>query len=178
MADLCVCVGSTKQPGSETLDLGPYSKVYTGFGGSQLSKLTIGKLAALAEVSTDALRYYEREGLITPVSKSDGGYRLYGEDAARRIRFIKQAQHCGFTLADIRELLTLRGQDSACCGDVRKLAVEKKLQLESKIRLMKTMSQALDRLIADCAEETHPVDECPILTALERTNGTASHHED
>ena len=162
---------------SETLDLSPYSKVYTDSGGLKLSKLTIGKLAALAEVSADTLRYYEREGLIAPLSKSEGGYRLYNEDSARRIYFIKHAQHCGFTLAEIRELLTVRGRDSACCGDVRKLAVEKKLQLESKIRTMQTMSKALGRLIVDCAEETHPVDECPILTALEHANGTATHHE-
>ncbi len=135
--------------------------------------LTIGKLAALAEVSTDALRFYEREGLIAPHSKSEAGYRLYGKDSVRGLRFIKQAQHCGFTLAEIHELLVLRRQDSTCCGDVRKFAVEKKLQLESKIRAMRTMSKALDRLIADCAEETHPVDECPILAALEQVDTTA-----
>ena len=142
-----------------------------------MSQLTIGKLAALAEVSTDALRYYEREGLMVPASKSESGYRLYSQESVRRIRFIKQAQHCGFTLAEIRGLLALRGHDAACCGDVRRLAVEKKLELENKIRMMKTMSKALDRLIADCAEETHPVDECPILTALEHANGTVPHHE-
>ena len=130
--------------------------------------LTIGKLATLAQVSTDTLRYYEEEGLIAPDAKSDSGYRLYGKDSIRRIRFIKQAQHCGFTLAEIRELLLLRHQDAACCGDVRQRAVEKKLQLEGKIRTMKTMSKALDRLIADCTEETHPVDDCPILSALEQ----------
>ena len=129
---------------------------------------TIGKLATLAQVSTDTLRYYEEEGLIAPDAKSDSGYRLYGKDSIRRIRFIKQAQHCGFTLAEIRELLLLRHQDAACCGDVRQRAVEKKLQLEGKIRTMKTMSKALDRLIADCTEETHPVDDCPILSALEQ----------
>jgi MerR family Zn(II)-responsive transcriptional regulator of zntA len=75
--------------------------------------LTIGKLAALAQVSTDTLRYYEGEGLIAPDSKSGGGYRLYGKDSVRRIRFIKQAQQCGFALAEIRELLGLRRQDSA-----------------------------------------------------------------
>ena len=57
--------------------------------------LTIGKLAELAQTTPDALRFYEREGLIAPTSKSEGGYRLYDADAARRIRFIKQAQHCG-----------------------------------------------------------------------------------
>lgn len=132
---------------------------------------TIGKVAALADISTDALRYYEQEGLIHPASKSEGGYRLYGDDALRRIRFIKQAQQCGFTLAEIRELLVLRGRDSACCSDVRKLAMEKKLQLEAKIKAMKMMSKALDHMIAECADEGRPVDDCPILAALDQVNG-------
>ena len=131
---------------------------------------TIGKLAGRADVSTDTVRYYEREGLILPGGKSAGGYRLYGQDSIGRLRFIKRAQACGFTLAEIRQLLVLRIRESACCGDVRKPAIEKKLQLESKIRAMRTMSKALDHLIADCADETHPVDECPILTALEGSN--------
>jgi MerR family Zn(II)-responsive transcriptional regulator of zntA len=54
---------------------------------------------------------------------------------------------------------------------VRKLAEEKKLQLEDRIRTMKTMSKALDRLIADCAVPSHPVGECPILSALDRADG-------
>lgn len=128
--------------------------------------LTIGKLAARADISTDTLRYYEQEKLIVPDGKSGAGYRLYKPDSLARIRFIKQAQHCGFTLAEIRELLALQTGADACCGDVRRLALEKKLQIESKIRAMKAMSQALDALIGDCKAETHPVAECPILAAL------------
>jgi DNA-binding transcriptional MerR regulator len=135
---------------------------------------TIGKLARIADVSSDTLRYYEREGLIEPAGKSPAGYRLYDQDSARRLRFIKQAQHCGFTLAEIRELLVLRRHDAACRGDVRKRAIEKKRQLESKIRSMRAMSKALDRLIADCVDETQPVDECAILAAFERPATTAT----
>ena len=101
--------------------------------------LTIGKLAALADVRTDTLRYYEREHLLAPASKSDSGYRLYDSDSVRRVRFIKRAQHCGFTLTEIAQLLALRHQASVRCGDVRKLAVEKKRQLEARIRMMRTM---------------------------------------
>jgi DNA-binding transcriptional MerR regulator len=60
---------------------------------------TIGKLAGIAGVSSDTLRYYEREGLIEPAGKSPAGYRLYDKDSARRLRFIRHAQQCGFTLA-------------------------------------------------------------------------------
>lgn len=135
--------------------------------------LTIGKLATLAKTSTDTLRYYEREGLIEPADRTGSGYRLYDKKSARRINFIKQAQHCGFTLTEIRDLLALRRRNAACCGDVRTRAIEKKLQLEHKIKAMKSMSKALDQLIADCADEAQPIGDCTILAALERTSGQA-----
>lgn len=133
--------------------------------------LTIGKLAQAAGISTDALRYYEREGLLAPAAKTGSGYRLYGEDAVRRVRFIQHAQACGFTLAEIRELLHLRQSDSACCNDVRQRAIDKRLQLAAKIRAMQAMSAALERLIDECADGTQAVEECPILAALEQLDG-------
>ena len=135
--------------------------------------LTIGKLAAQTELSTNALRFYEREGLLSPASKSGSGYRLYDETAAARVRFIKHAQQCGFTLTEIQELLALRSSHSACCEDVRRLAVEKRLQLEAKIRSMKVMSRALDLLISDCPDHDRPVEECPILRAMEQAGAKA-----
>lgn len=136
--------------------------------------LTIGKLAARTELSTNTLRFYEREGLLAPGSKSPSGYRLYDDSAVARVRFIKHAQQCGFTLAEINELLTLRSRASACCNDVRTLAVEKKLQLEAKIRSMKVMSQALDLLIEDCPDQGRPVADCPILGAMEQVTMRSS----
>ena len=130
--------------------------------------LTIGKIASAVNVSTDTLRYYEREGLLGPAAKSKGGYRLYDQDAVRRVRFIKQAQNCGFTLTEIRGLLELQASDSACCRDVRRVALEKKLQLEAKIKAMRAMSKALDHLISACSNEGDRLDGCPILTAFER----------
>lgn len=93
---------------------------------------TIGKLAGLATISTEALRYYEQEGLIVPDAKSDAGYRLYRPESLQRVGFIRQAQQCGFTLAEIRELLALRSEQAACCGDVRRLAVEKSCRSKAR----------------------------------------------
>jgi MerR family Zn(II)-responsive transcriptional regulator of zntA len=129
--------------------------------------LTIGKLAKQVGVTADALRYYEREGLLAPASKTEAGYRKYNADAVRRVRFIRQAQQCGFTLSEIQELLNLRQIDGTCCRDVRLRAVEKRLQLEAKIRAARMMSAALDRLIAECVDGKRSLDECPILAALE-----------
>lgn len=131
---------------------------------------TIGKLAGLTGVSNDTLRYYEQEDLIRPADKSPAGYRLYDQESVQRVHFIKHAQACGFTLAEIRELLVLRGRDQACCGDIRTRAIEKKLQIEQKIRAMKAMSKALDHLITECADAAQPVKECAIIAALERAN--------
>jgi MerR family Zn(II)-responsive transcriptional regulator of zntA len=139
--------------------------------------LTIGAVAQKAQVSTDSLRYYEREGLIRPAAKSAAGYRLYTEEAIRRVAFIKQAQQCGFSLGEIRELLELRSADDACCDDIYRVSVAKKLQLERKIRALAAMSQALTRLIEMCSHDRKSLDECPILGALEAglaVNGPAA----
>ena len=130
---------------------------------------TIGKLALRVEVSADTVRYYEKEGLLAPATKTDAGYRLYDTDAVRRLRFIRQAQQCGFSLAEIRELLALKNSDAACCKDVRGVAINKKLQLEHKIKALQAMSQALTELIAVCDDEARPLDACPILAALDNS---------
>ena len=129
--------------------------------------LTIGKLALSADVTTDSVRFYEKQNLLAPARKTDAGYRLYDDTAIRRLRFIKQAQQCGFSLAEIRELLALKSSDAACCKDVRSVAIEKKLHLEQKIKALRVMSQALSELITICDDETRPLEECPILAALE-----------
>ncbi len=129
-------------------------------------RLTIGKLAELADVSANAVRFYEREGLMQVPAKTDSGYRLYDSQAVQRLRFIKQAQHCGFTLAEIQTLLKLRDEASSCCNDVRNKVIEKKLELEAQIKAMKAMSKSLDELIADCSNGDRPTEDCTILAAL------------
>jgi MerR family Zn(II)-responsive transcriptional regulator of zntA len=80
------------------------------------------------------------------------------------------------TLSEIRQLLELKADDSSCCSDVRSLAIRKKLQLEQKIRAMQAMSQALSELIGICTAEDQPLDDCPILAALE--SSMANQHRD
>ena len=73
-----------------------------------MKKLTIGILARKANVHVETIRYYERKSLIVQPPRSEGGYRIYSEDAVARVRFIKRAQELGFTLKEIAELLSLR----------------------------------------------------------------------
>lgn len=132
----------------------------------KLLRLTVGKLAQAAGVSANAVRFYEKEGLLPVAAKTESGYRTYAADDVERLSFIKQAQHCGFTLGEIKALLRLRGEQSSCCDDVRSKVIEKKLQLEARIKAMREMSHALDGLIAQCQNGSRPVQDCTILHAL------------
>jgi MerR family Zn(II)-responsive transcriptional regulator of zntA len=102
--------------------------------------LKIGDLAKRCGVSRDTLRFYEREGLISPPLRSDAGYRLYGEPDAQRIQFIRRAQSVGLTLDDIRELL--RVQRLRTPGACRRVAE----RLRSRIGAIDQRIAELDRL--------------------------------
>jgi MerR family Zn(II)-responsive transcriptional regulator of zntA len=131
--------------------------------------LTIGKVAARTKVTPDTLRYYEREGLLSPSGKTPGGYRLYDTEAVRAVHFIRRAQACGFLLAEIRELLPLRHASGVHCDVVRRRAQEKKLDLIARIRAMQAMCRILDELIAECGDDARAAGRCPILIGLERS---------
>lgn len=133
---------------------------------TQVHSLTVGRLAALADVSANAVRFYEREGLMRVPVKSASGYRLYDAQAVERLRFIKQAQRAGFTLSEIQALIRLREEGSSCCGDVRAKVIDKRRELDARIDAMKQTARALDRMIAECDSDALPTEECPILATL------------
>ncbi len=129
--------------------------------------ITIGQLSQKTGLAPDTLRYYEKEGLLVPDDWSPNGYRLYEAGTLRRIRFIRQAQECGFSLSEIREFLVLQKQGTSPSGEVKKQVLEKKRELEQRIRTMQSMVRTLDRLGSFCCDETRPVKDCPILTAFQ-----------
>ena len=136
--------------------------------------ITIGKVASRSAVTPDTIRFYEREGLLRPARKTPAGYRLYDDRVFTRIRFIKQAQASGFSLGEIRELLALRRLERSCCGDVRSVAIKKKLEIERRIRSLRAMSAVLSELVTICNDESRPVEDCPILGAFEGTHHRVS----
>lgn len=130
------------------------------------STLTIGKVAALAEVDIETIRFYEREGLIADPPRTDSGYRQYTKDTVARLRFIKKAKALGFTLSEIRELLSLRASTGRSCAEVKDRAAEKITDIERRIASLKAMRKALQGLVEECSSNT-PRSECPILKALD-----------
>ena len=128
--------------------------------------LTIGGVAERARVHIDTLRYYERRGLVAIPPRSMANYRLYPEDAVRRVRFIKRVQELGFTLKEIKELLSVRAAPEAECAEVRAHAEVKIKDIDEKIASLTAMKSVLAKLVAECAGEG-PLTDCPILESLE-----------
>ncbi len=132
--------------------------------GFMLVIMKIGELSRRTATPVDTIRYYERRGLIPEVPRSAGGYRCYGQEAVRRLRFIRQAKALGFRLDEIAQLLSLSARDAAC-EDVRRVAQAKAAEIETRIARLGRMHDCLMDLARAC--ETHGDAACPILGALE-----------
>jgi Cu(I)-responsive transcriptional regulator len=130
-----------------------------------MRQITIGKLAKDIGIGAGALRYYERLGLLPAATRSASGYRMYGADAATRLRFIRRAQALGFSLEEIAELLALSDNPRARARDVKRVTRAKIADLDRRIDALKRMKRGLAALEARCSG--HGVTgECPILAAL------------
>jgi MerR family Zn(II)-responsive transcriptional regulator of zntA len=109
---------------------------------------TIGKLARKTRVKADSIRFYERQGLVTPESKTRSGYRLYTDAAVRRLLLIKNAQRCGFTLDEIATLLRLGEGTPATNRAAYRMLAEKKREIDKTMDALHAMSDALTALLA------------------------------
>ena len=128
--------------------------------------MKIGAVAARADVNIQTVRYYERRGLLSKPPRTESNYRLYSEDGVRRVRFVKRAQELGFSLKEIKELLTLRLKPTSRSSAVRARATAKIADIQEKIRTLQRMKRALTKLTAAC-DGCGSTSECPILEALE-----------
>ena len=129
--------------------------------------LSIGEVAKLAGVGVQTIRYYEREELIEAPPRSESGYRQYSPEAVVRIRFIRHAKELGFSLKEIKELLSLRADSAASCADVRERATAKVSEIEAKMQSLARMREVLLRLTSICAG-AGPTSHCTILEALDQ----------
>src|SRR6185436_5745623 len=95
--------------------------------------MTIGQVAKLAGVGVETIRFYEREGLLNKPKRKQSGYRLFGPEVVRRIRFIKSVKELGFSLKEIRELLFLRVDSKGTAAEVKKRVDSKIEQIDRRI---------------------------------------------
>jgi MerR family transcriptional regulator, copper efflux regulator len=144
-------------------DLGAYSKVHLFLTRFSMASLTIGQLAQISEVSADTIRFYEKLRLLIPTERSRAGYRLYGEDGIARLIFIRRAKQLGFTLNEIKKLLSLNAKRNASCDEMLILTNAKIRELKGHISDLSRMGKILMRLAKNCPGGSTPIHECPIL---------------
>jgi MerR family copper efflux transcriptional regulator len=126
-------------------------------------ELSIGKLAKLAGVSIDTVRYYERNGLLAPSTRLASGYRRYGDLELARLRFIRRAQKLGFSLKEINSLLSLSARRNV--AQVKRSAQAKLADVDARIADLQRVREGLAILVEACPGHGQASD-CPILRAL------------
>jgi MerR family mercuric resistance operon transcriptional regulator len=123
---------------------------------------TIGGLARAGNVGVETVRYYQRRRLIPVPVKRTRGFRYYGPETLERLRFIRRAQALGLSLEEIRQLLGL--DRKRACGTTRALAAQRLALIETKLRDLTILRDALAALVQECDERGGS--SCPILTRL------------
>ena len=133
----------------------------------------IGELAEKLSVSTDTLRYYEKHKLLTTTHRGDNGYRYYNDDDLRVMHFIIRAKAVGFSLNEIKELLSIQVDKAHhSCGEVKSFTQQKLTQVEQKIAELVCFKNSLQLLVDACCGGEEQATHCSILSALENVDGT------
>jgi DNA-binding transcriptional MerR regulator len=124
----------------------------------------IGELARRAGCKPETVRYYESIGLVRDASRTDGGQRRYGEEAVRRLTFIRHARDFGFSVAAVRELLAMSDQPDLSCEEVDAIAKHHLEEVESRLQRLSALRDELRRMVSQCAGGK--VESCRIIEVL------------
>jgi len=144
-------------------------------GGDKLKGITIGQVAKASNINIETVRYYERRGLIPEPPRNESGYRMFSKEAIQDIKFIKRAQGLGFTLEEIKKLLSASNdEESFKAEELYDFATEKIQEIESKIREFNNMKSLLEDVARKCPGPGVPRNQCSIIKKLtegENENG-------
>jgi Cu(I)-responsive transcriptional regulator len=139
-----------------------------------MNNTTIGAAALAAGVSAKMIRYYESIGLLREVGRTDGNYRTYTQADIHTLRFIHRARDLGYSISDIRRLLSLWRDQNRASAEVKQIALDHAANLRLKILKLHAMLSAVEHLIEHCRGDHRP--NCPIMDDLagnSTTNGPA-----
>jgi len=124
----------------------------------------IGRASKASGVSVKMIRHYEAIGLLKKVARTHANYRVYSASDVHTLRFIKRARSLGFSVEDIRELLSLWQNKSRPSASVKRVAAEHMNGLKQRIAEMQSMVATLEHLTEHCHGDHRP--DCPILEDL------------
>ncbi len=126
--------------------------------------MQIGIVAKKIGLSVDAIRFYERNGLLPRPPRTEGGFRRYGDNDVETLAFVRRAQRLGFKLTEIRGLLRLRGDRMQPCAPVQRRLQEKLADVQRKLSDLHKLQHELRLALHSCNKELRKRDaHCPIL---------------
>lgn len=131
----------------------------------------IGAMSKRTGVSIEAIRYYERIGIMPEPDRTAGGNRQYDHDQLKRLFFIRRSREIGFSIEEIRSLLEMVDRHDFTCGEVYSMATNHLVSVKQRILALHRLQEALETMVSECSRGDVP--DCPILDILFREHPLA-----
>lgn len=128
--------------------------------------MNIGELAEKTQLNAKMIRRYEELGIIPKASRSLSGYRQYGDKDVNVLIFVKRARALGFSMKDIKQLLSLWRNKNRSSAQVKSIATRHQQELTQKLTEIQTMLKTINHLVHNCHGDERP--DCPILDELNK----------
>jgi len=129
------------------------------------TSFSIGQLANAAQTPAATIRYYEKIGLLSKPTRTDSNYRQYDTEDVDRLAFVRRARDIGFTIDQVRSLLSFSDQRDADCCKVMAMTKQHLHEVEQKIADLVALKDQLTNLLSSC--QGGPVADCRIIDALQ-----------
>jgi len=129
------------------------------------NRLSIGKAAEMSGLNVETIRFYEKEGLVPEPGRTEGGHRLYSKDQVARLVFIRRSRKLGFSMTQVRQILSLVDREQVSCEAVKSIADDHIDDIRARIADLRKMERTLNRLSRECSGKDIP--DCPIIDALQ-----------
>ena len=137
--------------------------------------MRIGEFAARTKMTADAIRFYEKAGLLKKPARTQGGYRQYGNEDLSALLFVKRVHELGFSLREVRDFLLLQEDTPDCCSEIRDLFQRKLEEVEDKMKYLRQLQVELAAALRKCDRQLKRSrlqhSSCPVLQRLRRTRG-------
>jgi MerR family mercuric resistance operon transcriptional regulator len=137
-----------------------------GFIDMDLEQFSIGQLAKKARCKVETVHYYEKSGLMPEPPRTEGGHRIYALSHIKRLNFIRRSRELGFSIRQIKELLTFIDEPNHYCGEVKAMAMLQAREVQQKINDLQRLKMALNDMVSKCKGADYSINDCPIIDAL------------
>ena len=134
-----------------------------------MNEITIGKLAELADVNVETIRFYHREDILKEPMKRSNGYRYYNDEHLAKIIFIKKVKELGFSLKEIKDLLEINTKPRATCDFVKEKVTQKVLEIDEKVKNLAQIKKSLREISKACDLNSSEMKKLRVINCFEKS---------